>query len=235
MFLLIAYTPIREYIPGYADIEARKKLNKLVYKADSLEYHLSVKEKYLNNLKNILTGNIHDSIQNYKKPEKIDETNIDLNSSSPEDSMLREQYKEVDPFELASATRVNTFSDISNYNFFTPVKGQITEGYNTQTGHYAVDIVAPANVGVKAVLNGIVVFADWTVNTGYVIIVQHENNLISVYKHNSVLLKKVGNFVQAGDVIAIIGESGELSTGPHLHFELWFNGSPLNPEEYIAF
>ncbi len=123
----------------------------------------------------------------------------------------------------------------TNFTFFNPLKGIITSEFDLSLNHYGIDIVSKENDAVKATLDGTVLFADWTVETGHVISIQHRDNYISVYKHNSVLLKKTGNFVKAGEPIAIVGESGELTTGAHLHFELWYNGTPVNPLEYIAF
>ena len=128
-----------------------------------------------------------------------------------------------------------TAPDISNFFFFTPIKGMVTSSFDLKKGHFGTDITAPKNEVIKSVLDGTVIIASWTSETGHVIQVQHPNNLISVYKHNSVLLKEVGEQINAGEEIAIIGESGELSSGPHLHFELWFNGNPINPEEFIVF
>ena len=124
---------------------------------------------------------------------------------------------------------------MTNLNLFPPVKGYITQKYEPNKDHYGIDIVAKDKESVKSALDGTVIMADWTSETGYVIAVQHQYNLVSFYKHNSVLLKKVGNFVKAGDAIAIIGNSGEMSSGPHLHFELWKDGVPINPELYMVF
>lgn len=124
---------------------------------------------------------------------------------------------------------------MSTVLFFSPLKGMVSSKYNPVEQHFGVDITAPANEPVKAALNGTVLFSGWTSETGYVIGIQHDNNLVSMYKHNSALLKKTGTLVQAGEVIAIVGNSGELSSGPHLHFELWHNGNPVNPQEYMVF
>jgi murein DD-endopeptidase MepM/ murein hydrolase activator NlpD len=124
---------------------------------------------------------------------------------------------------------------ISNFFFFTPIQGIISNGYNPANRHFGIDIVSKMNEAVKSVLDGTVILSAWTLQTGNIIAVQHQSNIISVYKHNSVLLKKEGDNVKAGDPIAIVGESGEMQTGPHLHFELWYNGNPVNPREYISF
>ena len=157
---------------------------------------------------------------------------------SAEDSILRQEYEKETSYNLYyddNEAISGTATSRSNYNFFNPLKGIITTEFNLSAKHYGVDIVAKRNETVNATLDGTVIFSDWTVETGYVISIQHKGNYISVYKHNSVLLKHEGSFVKAGEPIAIVGESGELSTGPHLHFELWYNGTPVNPKEYIAF
>jgi murein DD-endopeptidase MepM/ murein hydrolase activator NlpD len=141
----------------------------------------------------------------------------------------------MDQYNLITTGIKGSSSSISNYFFFTPVQGIISNGYNPTGRHYGIDIVSKKNEAIKSILDGTVIFSAWTLQTGYVIAIQHQSDIISIYKHNSVLLKREGDFVKAGDPIAIIGETGELSTGPHLHFELWYNGKPVNPREYITF
>ena len=129
----------------------------------------------------------------------------------------------------------NKARGVSSIHFFTPMKGMISNSYDGLSGHYGVDVVGPKNERISAVLDGTVIFAEWTLNTGYVVQIQHGKDLVSIYKHNQELLKKPGEFVKAGEAIAILGNSGELTSGPHLHFELWHNGKALNPENYIKF
>lgn len=126
-------------------------------------------------------------------------------------------------------------SGIAAYSFFSPIKGIVTEKFQPLSSHYGVDIASKKDEAIKSCLDGTVIMSSWTSETGYVIAIQHNNNLISLYKHNSILLKKIGGFVRAGEAIAIVGNTGEISSGPHLHFELWYNGSAVNPEEYINF
>jgi murein DD-endopeptidase MepM/ murein hydrolase activator NlpD len=229
--VLIAFTPLREFIPGYTDVTIRKTGIENTLKLDSLENVLRQKEQYLDNINRIIQGEpliyndtvVVDSNLNYK--------NI-VNEKIPEDSLLRVMIETEEKYNLfKSAGR--TPSSISSLIFFNPIKGIITEQFNARKQHFGVDLVAPKNEVIKATLDGTVIFAEWTSETGYVIQLQHSNNLISIYKHNSVLHKKQGDKVKAGDVIAIVGNTGELSSGPHLHFELWYNGIPLNPEEYM--
>lgn len=231
--VLIAFTPLREFIPGYTDVTIRKTGIENTLKLDSLENVLRQKEQYLTNINRIIQGepiNFNDSLVvdttiNYK--------NI-VNEKIPEDSLLRVMIETEEKYNLfKSAGR--TPSSISSLIFFNPLKGIVTEQFNARKQHFGVDLVAPKDEAIKATLDGTVIFAEWTSETGYVIQLQHSNNLISIYKHNSVLHKKQGDKVKAGDVIAIVGNTGELSSGPHLHFELWYNGIPLNPEEYMLF
>ncbi len=237
-FLLIVFTPLKTYIPGYGDIETRKKVNRLNYRADSLEKVLARQKAYLNNVKNILNGNMAPdtgNIENLNQTQEVKRKDLVVDTSSNVDTLLQTNYENRDSYTPMFEPNVSEKKDVSDYAFFTPLKGVVTENYQRSKEHYAVDIVGPSDVGIKAALDGVVVFAEWSASTGHVIILQHTNNLVSVYKHNSELLKKVGNFVEAGEVISIIGETGELSRGPHLHFELWYDGEPVDPEQYIAF
>jgi murein DD-endopeptidase MepM/ murein hydrolase activator NlpD len=237
VFFLIAYTPLKIYVPGYTDYSMRKDIIEVSVKADSLEHELELKEKYLQNIRNILQGDV----QQYAKTsdKKLDSVPItsdaDLFKISKDDSLFRKQVEDEDQFNLLYQETTSEDNILKNTAFFPPVNGVITEKFDRDKGHFGVDFAAPQDVGIKATLDGMVVEASWNISTGYVIIIQHKNNLISIYKHNSVLLKKIGKFVRAGEVIAIIGETGEFSHGPHLHFELWYEGNPLNPEEYVAF
>ena len=234
---LIAFTPLREYIPGYTDVTLRQKANYLQHKVDSLEVDFRHKSLYIDNLKDIIDGKVIESDTSVHTNDNVDYKNIKY-TKSPEDSILRAEYESGNSYDLyynESDELYSPTSPLSNYYFFTPLKGIVTEEFNLTEGHYGIDIVAKDNEAVKATLDGTVIFSDWTVETGYVIAIQHQGNLISVYKHNSVLLKQEGNVVKAGDPIAIVGESGELTTGPHLHFELWLNGAPVNPREYMVF
>jgi murein DD-endopeptidase MepM/ murein hydrolase activator NlpD len=237
VFLLIAYTPLKIYVPGYADYDMRKDIINLSLQTDSLQKQIELRDKYLENFKKILNGDVGEYS---KSPENIKDT-ID-NSSPPDlfkiskqDSALRQEYENTDQYNLLYQEESKNEDPLRNIVFFPPVAGVITEKFDRNKGHFAVDFATSPNVGVKATLDGTVIEASWNINTGYVIILQHKDNLISIYKHNSALLQKVGKFVRAGEVIAIVGDTGELSTGPHLHFELWLDGQPLNPEEYIAF
>lgn len=229
---LIAFTPIREYIPGYADVGMQQDLIELNEKTDSLAREAEANEQYLANIKKILKGN--DTAVIVQNPTDTTKKYENLNfSRSPEDSALRDEFENSDQYSLAIGVTRKT--GISGYFFFAPVKGSITSSFNLAEEHFGVDVASSENESVKATLDGTVISSGWNPEDGYVIQVQHSNNLISVYKHNAALLKKTGQFVKAGEPIAIIGNSGEHSTGPHVHFEIWYNGAPVDPQEYVVF
>ncbi len=237
-FILIANTFIKEYIPGYPDIDERRKLYSLNIIADSLLYDAEQKRIYIESIKKILAGDIitDDTIKN--NTYNVDYDTI-KNIKSNNDSILRAEFEYQSMYNLyfneAGQTDESNKASVKSFNFFTPLQGTITSRFNLLNGHYGIDIVTSHNEAVKATLDGTVIFSGWTLETGYIIGLQHNRNIISVYKHNSILLKKEGDHVLAGEPIAISGQSGELTTGPHLHFELWENGNPINPEEYILF
>ena len=230
---LIAFTPLREYIPGYADVGMRRQLISLTLRSDSLEQALTEQNIFTNNVNNVLKGNIKtDSAQN--RPDKSKEYDKLRLGSTANEASLKHSIESQDQYSLAYGTE-SSKSGISNFSFFTPLKGIVSAQFNGKEQHYGIDIVGPENEAIKATLDGTVILATWSSETGYTITIQHSNNLISVYKHNSVLLKKVGDYINAGEAIAIIGNSGEQTTGPHLHFELWYNGTAINPQEYMIF
>lgn len=230
---IIAFTPLREYIPGYADVNMQRKLVALTYKADSLTKSVAARDLYLMNLRAVINGNVGSDSFPENRPDMVRYDTLQIPPASAEDSALRALIESEDRFSLSPSS--GPVSSISNFYFFTPVKGTVTSTFNPKIKHFGIDIVAGPNEVIKTTLDGTVVMADWTSETGYVIAVQHSNNLFSIYKHNSALLKTTGDFVKAGEVIAIIGNSGELTTGPHLHFELWYNGTPVNPVDYMSF
>lgn len=230
MWSLIAYTPIRELIPGYPDAEMRNNIIQNKIRLDSLEIEIQYRDQYFNNLNAIIAG---------ERPEDFIFESSTAGKTSPErsysDTIINNGLNAAS--KLMSQTRLEAtpILRLEKLNFFSPVNGMVTNSFNPLNNHFGTDIVAGPNEVVKATLDGTVTMATWTLETGHVIQIQHENNLISVYKHNAEILKKVGTRVKAGDAIAIIGNSGELTTGPHLHFEIWQNGVPLNPEDYVMF
>jgi murein DD-endopeptidase MepM/ murein hydrolase activator NlpD len=231
---LVAFTPLREFIPGYADVNLRRNAMDAAFKADSISFDLENKNAYLQNLLYILQDKIPPSPATSPADSTNKYDNIQLKKSKS-DSLLRQQIESEDKYALTETDEKTQNKSISSFFFFTPLNGTVTASFNSRQAHFGVDITAAENEAIKATVDGTVIFASWTNTEGYVIQIQHSNNLISAYKHNSVLLKKAGDFVKAGEAIAIIGNSGELSSGPHLHFELWYNGIPLNPQEYISF
>ncbi len=233
---LIAFTPLREYIPGYSDTEMRMQIYENTLRTDSLERELAMKDLYLQNINMIIAGETPNQ-QAHEPDTTKDYATIEFNNSK-QDSMLREMVEAEERFNIQNlqlGVPKSVESNIRNLFFFAPLKGDVTAGFDSKEKHYAVDIVAKENEPIKATLDGTVIFSSWTYDSGHVIAVQHSSNLTSFYKHCSVLLKKTGESIKAGEVIAVVGNSGELTTGPHLHFELWFNGRPVNPEDYIVF
>lgn len=233
VILLIAFTPMREFIPGYPDGNTRRSIVENALKTDSLERELRQWKIYLGNLHTILRG------ENPNNMESIPDTSVrysEINfARSIEDSLLRMQIETEELYNLSVIDSRSDRDNLTRLHFFPPVKGVVTNPFNAKSGHLGVDVVAPPNEVIVAVADGTVTLSSWTLETGYVIQIQHAGNLLSVYKHNSKLLKQSGAHVKTGEAIAIIGNSGELTTGPHLHFELWHNGTPLNPEQYIVF
>jgi murein DD-endopeptidase MepM/ murein hydrolase activator NlpD len=228
--LLIAYTPLSEYVPGKSSIEVQKSLIELNIKSDSLEAILVNRSIYLENINKIINGEELVTPENYAE---ITNTQIPISfEKSKEDSLFRVKVEAEDKSSIYKKDKPNNNTTLM---FFTPLTGLISDGYNNKTKHFGIDLVAKEKSRISSVLEGTVIISHWAYETGYVIGVQHKNDYLSFYKHNSVLLKSVGDYVNAGDHIAIIGNSGEFSSGPHLHFELWHKGTPVNPENYISF
>ena len=232
---VIAYTPLREFIPGYPDGDIVQKMLENNAKIDSISLALDKKNKYLENLKVILSGGEPNNyLSNNKRDTTVSYDNIEIQKSK-EDSILRKQIESEDKY-LLSLTK----EQIADYNldqmvFIKPVNGIITSKFNLNKKHYAIDIVNKLKSPIVSVLKGHVVFMGSTLEAGNTIYIQHENNILSVYKHLASVNVKLGEFVKKGQVIAIIGNTGYETSGPHLHFELWNNGTPINPEEYISF
>lgn len=230
--MLIAFTSLREYIPGYSSASLKKKATQLTYKTDSLQQVIAINNRYFKSIKKVLKGEentvdfVKDSII---QAVKLESSQVNLNPSE-EDEKLRKKVDKEDKYNLFESA-----TPVSNFILFPPVNGTISEPYNIKNKHFAVDIVVAKGTPVKATADGVVIFAEWTANTGYVVIIEHSYGLISVYKHNSALTKTQADLVKAGEVIATAGSTGELSTGPHVHFELWNDGYPINPTNFIDF
>ena len=231
---LVAFTPLREYIPGYGNVNDHKDILVLNAKADSLESTLVAKDWYLNNLINVFSGKTEGKMPKPKKDSTGKFSQIDTKPSD-EDKKLR---NDIETNQLASTSdkvSANKLNSLSNFFFFSPINGIVTTSYNLGESHFGTDIVSKENELVKATLDGTIVFAGFTADDGYVVQIQHSHNLTSVYKHSSSVNIKVGDFVKAGEPIAIIGNTGESSKGAHLHFELWYNGFSINPQDYVVF
>jgi murein DD-endopeptidase MepM/ murein hydrolase activator NlpD len=232
--VLVSFTPLREYIPGYPDGNIRWLYLQNSMLVDSLEQQINLRDQYINNVRAILKGKetiAYSTTLDSLPP--VNKVEFEINDF---DSVLQTQILEEDRYNISMAYQPEeTKFEINKLHFYTPLKGAITNLYDAQGNHFGVDIVSNLNEPILSVLDGTVILAGWTLEAGYVIQVQHGNNLISIYKHNSQLLKDMGDRVKAGEAIAIIGNTGEYTTGPHLHFELWFNGKPLNPRDYIVF
>ena len=227
--LIIITTPIRNYLPGYLDVEVRKEIVENALRADSLERMVAIHELYLSNVAGILSGTLPlDSIRQIDSLATNDE-NYEIPRSPSEEAFVKE-FAEEEKYNLtvlADPEKVPT----DGVFFYKPVNGTVSAHYEAAIRHYGVDLVAKERESVLATLDGTVVYAGFDSNQGNVIQLQHKNGFISVYKHNALLLKEVGDIVQAGEAIALVGNTGKLSTGPHLHFELWYKGNPVNPEE----
>ncbi len=230
--LLIAFTPLREYIPGYSSTRLKKQATDLTYETDSLVRVLNNANRYLDNIRMVLKGDIENNVINrdsLRAQFELDPTSVDL-TPIKQDSLLRAEVALEDKYNLFERSGVKT-----DFVLFPPVSGTLSQKFEPEKRHFAVDVVAPRDTPVKATANGMVIFAEWTADTGHVIILEHENGLISVYKHNGSLNKVQGDIVRSGEVIAAVGNTGELTTGPHLHFEIWQNGTPRNPLDFIDF
>lgn len=229
---LIAFTPLREYIPGYSSISLKKKATDLNYKTDSLQQVIALNERYFASIKNVLTGEVKTVDFNRDSILKAAKYDAELLTVLPnrEDSLLREKVNKEDKYNLFESTTTTP-----NFVLFPPVNGTISEDYNIEEKHFAVDVAVVKDTPVKATADGTVIFAEWTIETGYVMIIEHSQELISVYKHNATLTKGQGDLVKAGEVIAMAGNTGQYSTGTHLHFELWSKGYPVNPTNFIDF
>ena len=229
--VLIAFTPIKEYIPGYSSSKLKSDAVRATLEVDSLKTRLSFLENYTKALKPVLTGKIEaesiDSILIETRHRLINESEL---NATKEDSLFREKIESETRFSLQNNAESNV-----KIVFFAPLNGIVSQNFDATSKHFAVDITAKTGAPIKATADGTVIFSGWTIETGYVIILKHAKEYISVYKHNGNLLKKQGDFVKSGEVIASVGSTGELTTGPHLHFELWSGGYAVNPTNFIDF
>ncbi len=232
-YSIIAYTPVRTFIPGYPDSRSKRAAIQNAMRIDSLENVIYRWELYSENLRRVVEG---------QEPLKIDSminaagragaSKAELEALARKDSLLRQHVKEEEQFGIADRDKRNL--PIEGLHFFTPLKGVVSQGYDAAVHPY-IDITAPAGSVVKAILDGSVIYAGWSDDAGYTMQIQHDGDIISIYKHNEKLLKKTGDKVTAGSPIALIGNTGALSTGDHLHFEMWYKGESVDPTKYINF
>lgn len=232
VIFLIASTPLKEYIPGYPREEYREMLIRNMMLVDSLENELAVRDRFFSDMRSIVNGEVpKDQVQNNAATQPVSKVEY---TSYNSDSVFQDKLLE-ERMSLSVQPDNSRALPPDKLHFYIPVQGYVTDKFEARNEHFGVDIVGKPNARISAVLDGTVLFAGWTQETGNVIYLLHDNNLASAYKHNARLLKKTGEQVNAGEAIAIIGNSGELSTGPHLHFELWYQGKPVDPEKYIVF
>ena len=229
----IAFTPLCEYIPGYGNIAERKQILELNIKADSIEQAVESRDVYLNTVLNALEEKVEVKTQKPKKDTTGKFAKVNTKPSST-DLEFRNEYED-NKGKSANTLAKLKYTGLGELVFFTPVKGLITESFNMSEDHFGVDIVTKPDEKIKTTLDGTIIFTGFSAGDGNVVQVQHSNNLISIYKHCSAFLKITGDRVKSGDAIAVVGNTGEKSRGPHLHFELWFNGSAINPQEFVAF
>jgi murein DD-endopeptidase MepM/ murein hydrolase activator NlpD len=241
-YLIIAYTPLKQSIPGMPDLSSELTLRKIdlqnIQYLEKVKHQSNIEELYFQNLITILNNEVPSDPTSQDSTYNRDSTDYAIMdfSTSEKDSILRAKIDLREKYELHDKEgSVSQNDDMKGVFFFTPINGSVSASFNLKEDHFGVDIVAPKDEAIMATLDGTVIFKDWTPENGHIIYLQHNYNLISVYKHNSFVLKKIGEFVEVGEPIAIIGSSGRLSTGPHLHFELWHKGIALNPEDYMHF
>ena len=233
IFSLIAFTPIRTFIPGYPDANTKREAIQNAIKADSLESVIFKWELYAKNLRRVLEGERGLAIDSMMTAsQKAAEAARNEKYLKSQDSLLRKTVQDEEMFEIAG--RKTRSLPIEGMHFFTPVKGVITEGYDPALHPY-VDIAAPEGTAVNAIADGTVIYTGWSEETGHTIQIQHDSDIISIYKHNNKLIKNVGDKVKAGTPIALVGNTGSLTTGPHLHFELWYKGESIDPTNHINF
>ena len=229
--VIIAFTPLRNYLPGYMNSEVRAQVVENVLRVDSLQQLVERQNMYIMNIQDIFSGKIQvDTVQSIDSLTNIREES--LMERTQREADFRKQYEETEKYNL---TTITARPDVDGLIFYRPTLGMISAHFNADKKHYGTDIAANPGESVLATLDGTVILSTYTAETGYVIQVQHNQDFISVYKHCGSLLKQEGDIVKGGEAIALVGNSGKLTTGPHLHFELWHKGRAVNPEQYIVF
>jgi murein DD-endopeptidase MepM/ murein hydrolase activator NlpD len=237
--MAVAFTPLKRYMPGYGvGGDQREEVERLYREVRRMEKDLAAHEKYSENIRRILVGDV-DSFAIVRKAEPALLDTIEEVERSLSEDQLRQEIELQEVGQAARSSRTVNFSPndtpLEQMYFIPPIKGEISANFNAEQQHYGIDILAPKNTAIKAALDGYIFFSDWTMETGNTLGIQHTNNTVTFYKHNSVLLKKAGSYVKAGEAVAIIGNTGTLTNGPHLHFELWYKGKAVDPAEYVNF
>lgn len=228
---IIAFTPLRNYLPGYMNSEVRKQIVSNALRVDSLQLLLERQNLYIMNIQDIFSGKVQ--IDSVRTLDSLTAARKDtLMERTRREEEFRRQYEESEKYNLST---IISQPDVSKMILYRPVRGMVSAHFEPEKKHFGTDIAANPNESILAAMDGTVVLSTYTAETGYVIMLQHNQDFISVCKHCGSLLKKQGEHVRGGEAIALVGNSGTLSTGPHLHFELWYKGSPVNPEKYIVF
>ena len=227
---ILFFTPIREYIPGYSSVVLQRQANSLSYKTDSLQQIVYLNDQYINSLKKVLTGDLETIEYNIDSIISKDLLDLQIIEKSKEDSILRQVVENEDKYNLNNIAKNKEY-----YMLISPIKGTVSQNYSVAEKHLAIDISVDIGTPVKSIANGRVLLSEWTTQTGYVLIIDHGSDLISIYKHNSLLLKAQGDAVKQGEIIAMSGNTGVLTSGPHLHFELWSEGFSIDPKTLIDF
>lgn len=228
---IIAFTPLRNYLPGYMNSEVRTQIVENALRVDSLQQVLDKQNFYIMNIQDIFSGKVQiDSVQTLDSLTAARQDTLMARTKREEE--FRHQYEENEKYNLGTIT---SQPDVNRLIFYRPTRGMVSDHFDADKKHYATDIAANPNESVLATMDGTVILSTYTAETGYLIAVQHNQDFVSVYKHCGSLLRKQGDRVRGGEAIALVGNSGTLSTGPHLHFELWYKGRPVNPEKYIVF
>jgi murein DD-endopeptidase MepM/ murein hydrolase activator NlpD len=227
---ILFFTPIREYIPGYSSVALQRQANSLSYKTDSLQQIVYLNDQYINSLKKVLTGDLETIEYNIDSIISKDLLDLQIIEKSKEDSILRQVVENEDKYNLNNIAKNKEY-----YMLISPIKGIVSQNYSVAEKHLAIDISVDIGTPVKSIANGRVLLSEWTTQTGYVLIIDHGSDLVSIYKHNSLLLKDQGDAVKQGEIIAMSGNTGVLTSGPHLHFELWSEGFSIDPKTLIDF
>lgn len=229
--VIIAFTPLKNYLPGYMNKEVREQVVTNALRADSLQWLMERQRMYIMNIQDIVSGSVKaDSVHSIDSLTVVRSEEL-MERTQAEDE-FRKQYEESERYNLTSLDNAQA---ITGLMFVRPTRGMLSSEFDANKKHFGIDVAASPNESVLATLDGTVVLATYTADTGYLIQVQHAQNLVSVYKHCGILLKQVGDVVKAGEAIALVGNTGEKTTGPHLHFEIWNRGRALDPTKYIVF